>query len=275
MTDEELRTLQLKELGVLKEITSLCDRHGIKYFAAGGTLLGCIRHGGFIPWDDDVDLAMPRPDYEKFIKIAGEELPKHLRLENYKLTPDVSNIPFLKVLDDSTELVLNYAEKPIYTNMFIDIFPYDGVPDGKLRLKLYKARILWLRLWRNYADMDNIHMHRVNRPFIERFLIKFGKITHINKILNLHKITDKTEKYIKKFDFYKCRYVNSNYGAYKFREIMPAEYYASAVKRKFEDMELNCPVKGEEVLSNLYGDYMKLPPESERHLQHGMEIRRL
>lgn len=275
MTDEELRTIQLKELEILKEIIAVCDRHNITYYAAGGTLLGCVRHQGFIPWDDDVDIEIIRPDYRKFIKYAKKELPSNLRLENYKLTPDKSRIPFLKVLDDSTELVLNYASKPVYTNLFIDIFPFDGMPKGGIREKLFKFRFMWLRLLRNYADIDNIHMHRKNRPFIEKFLIKFGQLTHIERFLDYQKITEKTEKFLQKNDFHKSSQYISAYGAYKFREIMPKTYYGNGRKYKFEDIYINGPAKGERVLKQLYGDYMKLPPENERHLQHKMEIIKL
>lgn len=272
MTDEELRQIQLKELEILKIVIDICERHNITYYAAGGTLLGAVRHKGFIPWDDDVDIEIIRPDYDRFIKYASEELPDNLRLENYKLTPDKSKIPFLKILDSDTQLVLNYAAKPIYTNLFIDIFPFDGMPDGKFRLKFFKMRVLWLRMLRNYADMDGVHMHRKNRPFIERFLIRFGQITHIGKLLNYSKITDKTEKYMSKFDIRKSSNYFSVYGAYKFREIMPADYYGHGRKYQFENIEINGPEHGEKVLENLYGDFRKLPPVEERHIQHSMEI---
>lgn len=272
MTDNELRTVQLKELEILKAVRDICDRHGLRYYIAGGTLLGAVRHKGFIPWDDDVDIEMVRPDYEKFIQYAKEELPDNLALENYKLTPDKSRIPFLKVTSQEVQLVMNYASKPIYTGLFIDIFPIDGMPDKGLRLKLYKMRVLWLRMLRNYADMDGIHMHRTNRPFIERFLIKFGQISHIGKILNYEKITDKTEKYVSGFKTDKSKVYFSPYSAYKFKQVNPVSDYGRGKKYLFEGEYFNGPEYGERILTKVYGDYSILPPPEERGLHHGTEL---
>lgn len=275
MTSEELRTIQLRELSILKCIIDICDRNNIKYYAAGGTMLGAARHQGFIPWDDDVDLAMMRKDYRKFIKIASKELPSELRLENYKLTPDKSKIPFLKVLDSETEVELNYASVPIRTNLFVDIFPYDGMPSGRVKEFLYKIRFLWLRLLRNYADFNNIHMYRPNRPLHERFLIKFGKLTKIWKLLDYYKLTDKSEKFAMKYSVDRNDRIISVYGAYKFREIMPKKYYGDGIKVPFEDIEINVPAEYKKVLSLLYGNYMELPPENQRHLHHNMKVIKL
>ena len=276
MNDEELKIIQKKELDILKEIIAVCERHNITYYAAGGTLLGTIRHQGFIPWDDDIDIEIIRPDYNKFIKYAKKELPSHLKLENWKLAPGKSKVPYLKVLDTTTEIMQNYASKPVYTNLYIDIFPFDGMPDpDSITGKLYKIKYLALRVFRNYADMDNIHMHRKNRPFIERALIKFGMLTRIDRMLDFDKIMRKSEAQLCKYNFHKSSYYISGYGNAKLREIMPSYYYGKGKKYKFEDIMINGPAKPERVLKQLYGDFMKMPPENERNLQHNTTVIKL
>ena len=120
--------------------------------------------------------------------------------------------------------------------------------------------------------MDNIHMNRVHRPLHEQILIKFGQITHIGRLFNTVKIIDKTEELLRKYDAKNTNFLFSNYGVYKFKEIMPYEYYGEGKKYNFEDIKLNGPVAAEKVLTQLYGDYMKLPPENERQFHHGLEI---
>ena len=113
------------DLDIVKEVVAICEKHGFTYFMLGGTMLGAVRHKGFIPWDDDIDLGIPRIDYEAFLKVAPKELSSHLKVVNYRTDPDY-HYYITRILDTETKV----EEKRIgnenrYTNASIDIFPID------------------------------------------------------------------------------------------------------------------------------------------------------
>ena len=124
----EVKDIQSNCLDTLVVVDQICKRHNLRYYLVGGTMLGAVRHGGFIPWDDDVDIAMPRADYEKFLRIAPEELTKDRSLQTYSLV----NYPihFIKVIDNRTAVVeKSLKHQGLKTEIFIDVFPLDGVPN--------------------------------------------------------------------------------------------------------------------------------------------------
>src|SRR5690625_114441 len=140
---EEIKQIQLS---ILRRVAFFCKQHDIAYFLCGGTLLGAVRHKGFIPWDDDIDIMMPRPSYEKFLKEFKYE---HLSLYHYKKTKNYG-YPFIKIGEDRTVLRETFIKKNIDMGVFIDVFPIDGFPKKEKdiqnhvkRLRNYKAFILW------------------------------------------------------------------------------------------------------------------------------------
>ncbi len=136
-----LRELQLKELDILKQTIKIIEDHNLSYFALGGTLLGAIRHKGFIPWDDDVDICMTRPDYEKFLEIAQKELPENLELGYFKTNPNHQKYA-TRIIDKNTQVLRNDSFKDYYVNIWIDIIPLDGIRDNKLKNKNHKFHLL-------------------------------------------------------------------------------------------------------------------------------------
>ena len=128
LTEEEKRFLQTEELSVLNEIKRVCDRNGIKYYITAGTLLGAVRHGGFIPWDDDVDIVMKREDYERFGRICRAELRPGFFYQSEQTERDYP-FGFAKVRKDNTsvrEKILDGLE--IHKGCYVDIFPLDACP---------------------------------------------------------------------------------------------------------------------------------------------------
>ena len=128
MSNMEL--LHKVDLDIVKEVVSICDKYKMKYYMLGGTMLGAIRHKGFIPWDDDIDLGIPRKDYEKFLIVAPKELSSHLKVVNYRTDPEY-HYYITRILDTETKV----EEERIgndnrYTNASIDIFPIDGTPNN-------------------------------------------------------------------------------------------------------------------------------------------------
>lgn len=122
--EDHRRAVQLKQLDILKEIDALCQRHHIDYWLDGGTILGAVRHGGFIPWDDDIDIAMRLDDLPRFVEVAKQELPEHLYIQ----TPDTDRnvrLPIFKVRDKNSFLVENADDftRPYGKGLYVDIFP--------------------------------------------------------------------------------------------------------------------------------------------------------
>ena len=148
------------DLDIVKEVVAICEKHGFTYFMLGGTMLGAIRHKGFIPWDDDIDLGIPRKDYEAFLKVAPKELSSHLKVVNYRTDPDY-HYYITRILDTETKV----EEERIgndnrYTNASIDIFPIDGTPNNEILRKLYFFRVLYHRALMSLCYKDSIDRKR-------------------------------------------------------------------------------------------------------------------
>ena len=133
-----LRNVQLAELDILKLVKRICDKYDIKYSLHGGTLLGAVRHGGFIPWDDDIDIGMPRPDYEEFMRIVRDFLPEHMIYRNFRIGNE-DTIFFSRVEDSSIQVEDSSAIKKRNRNAWIDIFPLDGMPKNVIVRKIKEA----------------------------------------------------------------------------------------------------------------------------------------
>lgn len=266
-----LRKLQLLELDILKQVTELCNRHGLRYYLLGGTFLGAVRHQGFIPWDDDIDIGMPRNDFELFCQIVQEQLKPPLGFVSYKnngehiyFHPRIYNFNS-RVIDRS-----GVEEKETYA--WIDVFPMDGMPGNAIIRKIYGFYLLFLRLLFMYSQFDKIvNVNLKNRVWYERVLIAIGKVVKFDKILNTHKIMDKIDRTMRKYDFDTSEYVGNFMGAYKMKEIFPKKYYEETAEYSFEGLLCPAPKNYDAVLSQIYGDYMT-PPEKSMQNKHSTEV---
>ena len=137
---ETLNRMHLLHLDILKEFIRICNKYELRYFLLGGSCLGTVRHQGFIPWDDDIDVGMPRPDYERFMEIAQNELPEYYFLQNSKTDPDYP-LCFAKIRDSRTTFIeRSVSHLNINHGIYFDIFPLDGLSNGslfELRYKFY------------------------------------------------------------------------------------------------------------------------------------------
>jgi lipopolysaccharide cholinephosphotransferase len=260
------KELQQGELEILKWLDEVCQKNNLQYFVYGGTLLGTIRHHGFIPWDDDIDTIMPRPDYEKLIRIL-----KTYSLNNPNIkaeSPEISesaDFPFLKIFD--TNIKFDKANNIIdATNAWIDVFPVDGI---KSPTKKELKKIIFLRKILNSrrAQIRNI----VNSDFS-----KAKKILHRARRIPLRIIPFK--KYMKFFvkkckstKFQDSEYVCDAVWAKHPGNILKKEWLDKTIRMPFEDIEVNVFGGYKHYLENRYGkDYMKLPPK-EKQITHGIK----
>ena len=253
-----LREIQLEELDILKKVTKYIDDKELRYYIAGGTLLGAIRHNGFIPWDDDIDILMPREDYEKFIKYAEEDFIGNnyetLTLENGK-----HNRPFCKVINKNISIKSKSKEDK---NLWIDIFPLDGLPDSMEESKkiikkclFYKGQI-YLRttkckeILKEKKSIYNKFIKLILKPFTYRHKIVYYSC----KINNI----------AKKYDYSNSNIVGSLVWTDGYQAIYNKKWFNRSIKHEFEDGLFNIPEGWDEYLKNLYGDYMVIPSEENR-----------
>lgn len=239
-----------KELEMVKIFIGICQKHNLKYFASGGTLLGAIRHNGFIPWDDDIDLMMPRRDYEKFLEVARAELDSNYFLQCYKTEKLYPN-GHAQIRNNSTTCLMStsYTDLKLDKNcgIFIDIFPFDDILDDyKLRVKYTKKIGFLKKLCENYIYK--------NKNVVKRFIVRSYFWFHsINKT-------------IKKIDLLSKKYENqtntvaltSFVPGYE-KNVWQKDWFDGTLLHPFEDIMISIPKKFDEVLRTEYGEYMKIP----------------
>ncbi|MBC1936502.1 LicD family protein [Listeria grandensis] len=252
---------QLKqvELSILLDVATLCEKHNLTYYLIGGTLLGAIRHDGFIPWDDDIDIAMPRKDFEAFQKIAKTELPESLFL-HYGTTDAEYYLPIIKIRKNGTIFEEESASPSIkHKGIFIDIFPLDNAKKNSGFLFHMKGRFLkQLKslLFLKINEKTTLHQIAPWKKAVLK-LIKPVPTSFLFRVLTnyMQSGADDSAPY----------YVNhgSQYG-YK-KQTMPKTMYDTATTTVFEGHNFRIPAQTEQLLERIYGKkYMELPPAEKR-----------
>ncbi len=242
-------------LEIMKGLHQVCTENHITYYMVGGTALGARRHQGFIPWDDDVDVGMPRPDYERFAALSRDKFPNFLELRWYQNTED-SPFQFIKLVDNRTTLIetlyANYVE-----GLYIDVFPLDGTGEDRFFEKMRRKKI-WA--------LHGMIIHRCSTQFpnapLKRVAVK------LIKKMNLDRMHERLEKELLSSDYGLCPKTANFLGAWKDREVMEKRVFGKPVLYKFEDTEFYGPQEMDEYLTNLYGDFMTPPPPEKRVFRH-------
>lgn len=251
------------DLDIVKEVVAICEKHGFTYFMLGGTMLGAVRHKGFIPWDDDIDLGIPRIDYEAFLKVAPKELSSHLKVVNYRTDPDY-HYYITRILDTETKVEEErIGNENRYTNASIDIFPIDGTPNNEILRKLYFFRVLYHRALMSLCYKDSIDRKRP-RGTAEKILLWVMERIPVEKMTTPHRQKEKIDRLLRSQRIDGAKYIGNIMGAYRTKEIVPVEFYGKGKMYPFEDIELRGMELADEYLTWTYGDYMKLPPEDKR-----------
>jgi len=268
---DKLRELQLVELDILKETIRICNENNITYYMLGGTLLGAVRHKGFIPWDDDMDIGILRTEYERFLEIAPEQLRKGLCLQTYKTTDEYLHYP-AKVVNGQVKVVSKATKNAEILPAWIDIFPLDGMPNNLIFNKMHQFSLLSKRANLNFSSFDEVvNLNAYKRPLIERLLIWIGKHTKIGRSIDTKKQLDRIDKALKEYPPESSKYYVNFMGAYKFKEMFLKSYYGNGKVYDFEDIKLIGPENADAVLTQMYGNYMEFPPEDQRN-KHCTEV---
>lgn len=259
-----LRESQLAALETLKEVDKICNKIGVQYFLMFGTLIGAIRHKGFIPWDDDLDIAMLRPDYDKFVNYCINHKLEGYSIDNY-LT--IKGIPFGITRFCNLNYLVEFNRYSSYktSGAFIDIYPFDGLgPSGDL--------------WWNEHDKERFEL------FIDINLAGLQLTQRKNVLTFLYRLPRALMKKYKGTNFYIEKLNNlsqhftvaeSDFVYYPMWLEVPKiiklkkEYFSDCIKTDFENFSAPIPRGYDEILKEIYGNYLELPPENERHTEHG------
>ena len=248
----ELREFQLELLKMLKHLDKILKKEKIEYFLIGGSVLGTIRHKGFIPWDDDIDIGLYRKDFERFEQIIQEKLPSNLMY---------CKIGENKILNAPIGYLYNVSNyKKLEEAPTIDIFAIDNVPETKIFQKVQNifSLVYHLCIYRTPSR---------NRGKLPYYFTKIVLMIIPNILLDILKEVSK--KVITFWTKKETKYICNIFGMKKYyMEIMPREYIGKPILKEFEGSLFPIPQKYDEYLRHLYGNYMKLPPKKLQKPHH-------
>lgn len=267
MAEIKLRPVWDAIVDIYRAFAQVCEANGLRYYLGYGSVLGAVRHKGFIPWDDDMDVIMPRPDYDKFCEIADKALPQHFKLVTIYNTKEFV-AAFAKIQDSRADVYAKVKEvsgHPLGQGLFLDIFPIDGVPTQKWRQ-------ITRKIWHFCFQMKYRYVMRVD------FGTRKSKLARMLGFLFypfLPKISSHQDYTMKKIE----RLKNPRFGSTdlcglgvdfvnKYIDYIPfpTEWLGVAEWGTFEGMKVPLPHEYKKHLEHQYGDYMKLPPPEKQKL---------
>ncbi len=254
----QLNEMKSIELSIMKKVHSICEKNGIEYFICYGTLLGAVRHKGSIPWDDDIDISMKRPEYERFLKLYDEKrddfASEGLEIVNKRTEKYYGRI-ITKVIDTRTYLVEPEYKTDDPFGVFIDIWPLDGTPNNPFFRKVYVAYAKFIKKILLASSMNVLDGY----SFGKKTVIRIASVFKASAVLR------KLEKLALKYDTEGSEY----YGSYQdLTNVYPAKCYRSRVLYPYEDTAFWGPEDYDTLLKADYGDYMTPPAETDRNPNH-------
>ena len=269
-----MNEVQKRELSVYNEVAKICDKHGLKYFAIGGTCIGAIRHKGFIPWDDDIDIALPRQDYEKLRTDYYKDLPGYLQVLDCDNSRQHLYL-FFKIHDSRTTFVERYAQNSPerYTGAFVDIMPIDGLPnDAVVRNKIIKKL---MRLDKANDRHRPVPLSAYNGSFSGPAKWLLRKMFSLFHEYNYY--SSRVKEIGESYNFStseKCIFTwragSSDLSIE--RIVFDRSLFDDLIDVPFEDSLMRIPKEYDKYLKQDFGDYMKLPPKEQQQTHHNVYI---
>lgn len=252
---DEMRRLQID---ILDQFATYCDGNHLKYSLTGGTLIGAVRHKGFIPWDDDIDVAMPRADYERFLS--------SFNVEGYRIITPHNNekyvYPFAKLVNSKTRII-EHADTDSDLGIYIDIFPIDCIPRKSITSYYRKRKILEFVMSCKMAERKKSRMV-IKQAVMLLFRKLFARI-------GLNNLGKKIDKMSSQYDSSTSEMAGNIVWGYGPREIVKKEFFEAYTLLDFEGKKYSALQEYHEFLTAIYGDYMQLPPADQRVLKHDVQ----
>ena len=258
-------------LKILESFVNICDKYNLKYYLIDGSLLGAVRHNGFIPWDDDIDVGMPRPDYEKFCEVAKTELPSNMYLVSYEDSLQEGSIAEIaRMYCSDMQLKMDYFGNDQPSDAWMDIMIMYGMPCNSLKRTIHYKHYYLLK---GLARMGRIE-HIGGRKYsgMEKVLIDIARKIDLSKIINTKGLLLRCVKLLKKYPYDKADYVIVVPSEYGINEMVPINYYEPGRIVDFEGVRVKIPQNYDGILKQLYGDYMTPPPPEKRKSKHKVLI---
>lgn len=269
MNNEELRKAQLVQLDIALEIKRICDKHDIKYHLAFGTMLGAIRHKGFIPWDDDLDIAMLREDYDRFLSVVEKELDQKYQVQSWQNDNYYGN-NFIKIRKRGTIYKEDVVSTKCIQGIYVDIFPLDAYPENKLDQTIFAIQLVVLskilyyksgyEVWKNSSGKVNYICKRLFYLILGLISFPFSRET----------VFEYYEKTRKKFNSKNTTKVYESLRIRNSKNIFNRVHLENLIDVDFEGYSFKVPSEYDAVLTNAYGNYLELPPEDKRYNRHGI-----
>lgn len=260
MDIQEFKKLQQTQMEIMDEIHRVCCDNGIKYYIIGGTALGAVRHSGFIPWDLDIDIAMPRVDYERFAEVGENQLSNRFCYKSYKNTKGYTR-PHALVCINNTLLYTKYSKlntNEVNYGIYMDIFPLDNAPSSK---ELQKKQAKQLKFINKLKAIR--HGYSFSEKLWKRIIKK--SIAKLLFFISIDKMNEKFDRVSRLYENVDSNMMCSMASHYSYdKQCMSSEIYGKPTLVRFEDRQYYAPEKIDEYLTRIYGDYMQLPPEEER-----------
>jgi len=261
LTIEEVKQIEYE---LLCKLDKVCKENDIDYSLTGGTLIGAVRHGGFIPWDDDIDIQMPRKDYMAFLEICEKEDVGFDVISIYS-NPKYTEL-FAKVMARDTLLVEENREKRGYDlGINIDIFPVDGMGHSYKEAKARYRRKAFQRELLVAAKWSKFFRSKSHAWYYEP--IRFGMFV-LSRCVSGEKMIKQLDKYCMKYDMKEMEYSTIFSGVYRTKEIMESEYYMDYIDCDFEKGKFPILKRYDPYLRKIFGDYTTMPPKDKRVSHH-------
>lgn len=263
----DLRELQKVEAKILKTFIDFCNEHSLRVYIIGGTLIGAVRHKGFIPWDDDIDVSMPRPDYDKLVDLQkqGTYISDHCYLQSDETDDSFNGYIPQVVYRESRMLSGQYREKE-ELKIGLSVFVYEGTPKSDLMKKIYFKKMYVLRSMHALCRADFAHVNTKAAKLIGPILQPFFRYKDTKKY------RDKILSASKKYSYEGSEFVTPTADANGDKEIVSRKVYDEFVELEFEGFKCYAASNYIEHLTKYYGDYMQLPPEEERKPKHSFDM---
>ena len=259
---DNMNELQSKLFDMLVWFHQICHKNEIRYFAIGGTLLGAVRHKGFIPWDDDIDLGIPRPDYERLKNLLQDRVYENKYFLEQPLVNKDFVYPHCKLIDVTTTLVENTRYKT-KRGINIDIFPLDGIGDNEeesvRRFKKADRKIKYMS-----AKVCAINGQK---SFLRNAAIIVGRCIP-EWPFGWRRTVKRLDDFCRVRDYDKCKFIGNMLGNWHMKEIAEREWFGDGSIYEFEGIEIIGPINADAYLRHIYGDYMQLPPKEKRISHH-------
>ena len=255
--------LKEKLLAMMKWFHEYCVENNIRYYVIGGTLLGAIRHHGFIPWDDDMDVGVPRKDYENLLAMAGETPHNQYVFESIYGNADDYIYPHARIYDTSTTLVEN-TRNPIKRGICIDIFPLDGIGNTLQEVSRHFRKISFLL---NIHTACTVKLKK-GRPPIKNLIILLSY--PIAWIINPKKIGKRINALCERIEFDSSKFCGNLVGRYRKREIVDRKVFGEPTLYQFENIEVFGVQNFNEYLTNVYGNWKEFPPSNQQVGMHNI-----